>query len=124
MRVSDIAFAAAVLLVGAWAGQSLGGLLGLIIGLLVGAVTGFVVFSSGMRMVVAVPVVSGAVVGGILGRSIARVLCFPNDCASAEIVAALLAGIGTFVGVGLVAALVTRSFDEFRESQNRTSDQG
>jgi hypothetical protein len=71
-----------------------------------------------------VPVASGTFVGGILGRSSARVLCFPKDCASAEIVAASLAGIGTFVGVGLVAALVTRSFDEFRESQNQASDQG
>jgi hypothetical protein len=116
MRPGDVACTVGTVLVGAFAGHALGEVVGLVIGLVVGLATGLGVFLAGVRLLIAVPVVIGALVGGILGRSIARVLCFPSDCVSTEIVAALLAGSGTLVGVGLVAALVTRSFDEFQES--------
>ena len=122
MRPADIVFAVAASLLGAWAGQALGGLLGLLIGAPIGLLSGFGALFAGIRLLVAVPVLAGTVVGGVLGHSIARVLCFPGECGSAAVAAALLAGAGTLVGVGLVAALVTRSFDESREARN--PDQG
>jgi hypothetical protein len=51
----------------------------------------------------------------MIGRSIAAALCRPGTCLGVEIVAAVLTGIGAFVGVGLIVALATRSFDEYRE---------
>lgn len=61
-------------------------------------------------------VVVGTIVGAFIGRNIVRVLCLPGSCPSLEIVAAVLGAVGAFVGVGLVVALVTRSFDEYYEA--------
>lgn len=117
MRGADVVFAGGTVAVAAWAGSGLGGVVGAVIGGLVGAAVGFVVAAAGIRFVVAAPVVVGAVAGGILGRSIVHTLCLPGDCPGAETTAALLTGLGGFIGVGLVAALVTRSFEEYRESR-------
>lgn len=124
MRGADVVLAAGTIAAGTWAGGGLGGVVGAVIGGLLGAVVGLVVAAAGIRFVVAVPVVVGAIAGGILGRSIVHTLCLPGDCPGAEATAALLAGLGAFVGVGLVAALVTRSFEEYRESRIQSSESG
>lgn len=122
MKPGDVLFTGGTLAVGVWAGEALGGLSGAIIGGLFGALMGIAVFLFAIRIMVAVPVFIGMVAGGVLGRSIVHALCLPESCKGTEIAAALLTGIGTLVGVGLVVALVTRSFDEYRESRGLDSD--
>lgn len=87
--------------------------------LLVGAVTGSgtaaMVNLAGVRTVVALPVGVGAGVGAYLGGTIVGVLCEPAGCPVVEAGTALVTGIGALIGIGLVVALATRSFDEYRE---------
>lgn len=72
-----------------------------------------------VRPLVAAPVGIGAGVGAYLGGTIVAVLCEPSGCPAFEATAATTTGIGALVGIGLVVALATRSFDEYRESQQR-----
>ncbi len=64
----------------------------------------------------ALSVVLGGVIGLVLGRSIVRVLCRPTGCPAVEWTAAAATAAGAVVGIGLVVALATRSFDEYREA--------
>ena len=122
MRGPDVVLTGGMIAAGAWAGFGLGDAAGAVIGGVLGGALGFVVAVAGIRFAVAVPVVVGAIAGGILGRSIVHTLCLPGDCPGAETAAALLTGLGAFVGVGLVAALVTRSFEEYRESKAQSPE--
>ena len=72
-----------------------------------------------VRPLVAAPVGIGAGIGAYLGGTIVAVLCEPAGCPAFEAVAATTTGIGALVGIGLVVALATRSFDEYREAVNR-----
>lgn len=83
---------------------------------LIGAVVGIVVTRAGVRWLVAIPVVVGTVAGAVLGWAVTHAFCRPDGCPVGESIAATLTGIGSFIGVGLVVALATRSFDEYRES--------
>ena len=88
----------------------------------IGAVVGFgiaamiVVF--GVRPLVAAPVGVGAGIGAYLGGTIVGVLCEPAGCPGFEAAAASATGIGALVGIGLVVALATRSFDEYQEAKD------
>lgn len=117
MKAADLLFTLGTLATGAWAGDALGGLTGAVVGAAIGVLVGIAVAVLAVRMLVAVPVTVGTIAGGILGSGIVRALCLPGTCRGAEAAAAFLAGLGSLVGVGLVVALVTRSFDEFRESR-------
>lgn len=105
-----------------WVGAAMAGTAGAIVGGLLGGMIGATVERFGIRIVVAAPVLIGAIAGGLLGRSIVHTLCLPETCRSAETIAALLTGAGSIVGVGLVVALVTRSFDEFREDRTESRE--
>jgi hypothetical protein len=70
-----------------------------------------------VRPLVAAPVGIGAGIGAYLGGTIVGVLCEPAGCPAFETVAATTTGIGALVGIGLVVALATKSFDEFQESR-------
>ena len=83
---------------------------------LIGAIVGVVVTRAGVRWLVAIPVVVGTVAGAVLGWAVTHAFCRPDGCPVGESVAATLTGVGSFIGVGLVVALATRSFDEYRES--------
>ena len=72
-----------------------------------------------VRPLVAAPVGVGAGLGAYLGGKIVSVLCEPTGCPAFEATAATTTGIGALVGIGVVAALATRSFDEYREAQER-----
>ncbi len=72
-----------------------------------------------VRPVVAAPVGIGAGIGAYLGGTIVGVLCDPAGCPAFEAAAATTTGIGALVGIGLVVALATRSFDEYQEAQRR-----
>lgn len=104
----------------------IGGLLGWLVatsaiwataGAVIGIGTATMIIVYGVRPLVAAPVGIGAGVGAYLGGTIVGVLCEPAGCAAFEAAAATTTGIGALVGIGLVVALATRSFDEFRDSQ-------
>jgi len=116
VTTQDITTLAVCSTVGALAGWALGAWGGAAIG--IGMGVGYAVLANRLlvRAPVAIAVFAGTIVGALLGRNIAHVLCLPGSCVGVEITAALLLGAGALIGVGLVAALVTRSFDEYRES--------
>ena len=86
------------------------------VGGVAGLVFGIAVVALKIRAVVALSVAFGTVIGALLGKSIVHALCLPGECRAAESGAAVVTAIGAFVGVGLVVALATRSFDEHREA--------
>jgi hypothetical protein len=112
--------AAAAALVGAGFGVLIGrspvwGTVGAIIAL----GTALLVAVFRVRRLVAIAVATGAGVGAFLGGTIVSVLCEPRGCPLFSATAATLTGLGALVGIGLVVALVTRSFDEYREAVAR-----
>lgn len=122
MKPADVLFTAGALAIGAWAGEALGRLPGAIIGGLLGVLIGVGVALLGIRLGVAVPVLTAMVAGGVLGRGIVHALCLPGSCRGAEMAATLLTGLGSLVAVGLVVALVARSFDEYKESRAQSPE--
>lgn len=100
-------------------GWLLAGPSGGLVGGLIGAVIGILADRFEVRTVIAVSVTAGAVTGAFIGSSIVAVICRPETCAGFEILAAVLTGLGAFIGVGIIVALATRSFDEYREATER-----
>jgi hypothetical protein len=90
----------------------------IIIGAVAGLAFGIAVVVLRIRTIVALSVALGTVIGAIVGKSIVHALCLPSECPAAEGGAAVVTAIGAFIGVGLVVALATRSFDEHREAIN------
>jgi len=88
---------------------------GIVIGALVGAGFGFGAARANVRPGVAMTVFVGAMTGGLIGSSVVSTICLPAACVPLEITAGIVTAIASFVGVGIVAALVTRSFDEYNE---------
>lgn len=86
----------------------------IVVGAVVGALTAAIVAWLQVRPLASLAVTAGSAVGVLVGQRIVRVLCLPSECRGLEAVAAILTGVGAFVGVGLVVALVIRSFDEYR----------
>jgi len=113
-------------------------LISIIVNALFGAVTGWLIFSSGflgiaaggaagvafgfgaarahVRPGIAMTVFVGAMTGGLIGSSVVSTICLPGTCVALETAAGIITAAASFVGVGVVAALVTRSFDEYYES--------
>ncbi|MDJ0664500.1 MAG: hypothetical protein QNJ75_08055 [Acidimicrobiia bacterium] len=89
------------------------------IGAIVGLAIAVMIVWFQVRPLVAAPVGVGAGVGAYLGGKIVSVLCEPAGCPAFEATAATTTGIGALVGIGLVVALATRSFEEYREAQER-----
>ena len=105
-------------------GGIVGGLIGrslvwAIIGAVVGLGVAVMTLVYQVRPLVAAPVGIGAGIGAYLGGTIVEVICEPKGCPAFETVAATTTGIGALVGIGLVVALATRSFDEYREAVAR-----
>lgn len=115
MRTSDVismvvsalfGFITGVLIAG-WIGGGVGALLG--IAFAIGAA------KANVRPVIAMTVFVGAMTGVLIGSSIVQTICLPETCVALEATGGAVIGFATFVGVGLVAALVARSFDEYNE---------
>jgi hypothetical protein len=102
---------------GALPGWLLDGSGGAVLGVIVGAAVGLVAARFQVRTPVAAAVTTGAVVGALIGSSVVEVICRPDTCVGLEITTAVLTGIGAFIGVGIIAALATRSFEEYREGK-------
>ena len=109
-----------ILLVAISIGGSVGGIIADLPGGIVGAgataVSGGAIGFAGIRPSVALPIVLGTITGVVLGRSIVNVLCAPATCTTLGWIVGVATGIGAFVGIGLVVALVTRSFEEYNEA--------
>jgi hypothetical protein len=88
---------------------------GIAIGALIGAGFGFGAARANVRPAVAMTVFVGAMTGGLIGSSVVSTICLPSTCVPLEITAGFVTAIASFIGVGIVAALVTRSFDEYNE---------
>ena len=101
---------------GAIPGLLLAGPIGGAVGAMVGGVMGFIAERAGMRRMVTLAVVAGTATGAFVGASIAGVLCRPGSCIWLEVTAGMVAGIGAIIGVGMIAALTARSFDEYRDA--------
>jgi hypothetical protein len=86
-----------------------------LIGLALGLGAGRLMARAGVRRTVGPVIMIGGVVGAWIGREIVRALCLPGTCPRIEIAGAGLAGAGALLGIGLVVALVVRSFEEFAE---------
>ncbi len=54
------------------------------------------------------------VAGGFIGWIVTTISCSPNSCLPNAIAIALLSGIVTAIGVGVVAVLAVRSLGEWR----------
>lgn len=102
--------------VGMVPGLLLAGPIGGAIGATVGGVMGIVAERAGVRRVVALAVIAGTATGVFIGASIASVLCRPVTCLWLEITAGIVTGVGALIGVGMIAALTARSFDEYRDA--------
>jgi len=86
-----------------------------VLGALLGAGFGFGAAKANVRPGVAMTVFVGAMTGGLIGSSVVSTICLPDTCVPLEITAGIVTAIASFIGVGIVAALVTRSFDEYNE---------
>ena len=95
-------------------GLLLAGPIGGAIGAGIGGVLGGIAERAGVRSIVALAVIAGTATGVFIGASIASVLCYPSTCLWIEVTAGIVTGLGALVGVGMIAALTARSFDEYR----------
>lgn len=101
---------------GAVAGLLIVDSLGAIIGGSLGAALAYVADRARVRPLVATTTIVGVAAGALIGSSIVATICLPGSCVGFEIGGAVVLGVASLIGVGLVAALVTRSFDEYNES--------
>ncbi len=101
---------------GAVAGLLIANSLGAIIGGSLAAAIAYVAARARVRPLVATTTIVGVAAGALIGSSVVATICLPASCVGFEIGGAVVLGAASLVGVGLVAALVTRSFDEYNES--------
>jgi hypothetical protein len=118
VSISTLAAIGAATAIGALLGTFIGTVWA-IVGGLAGLATALLVSVYRVRPVVAIPVAVAAGIGAYVGSTIIGVLCEPEGCPAFEAFGAFTTGVGALVGVGLVVALATRSFDEYRESAAR-----
>ncbi len=114
-RPGDIAATVTCVIFGGITGFLLAGTATAVIFALIGGGVGVIAARANVRPAITATVFVGAMAGALVGASIVETLCLPGSCVPLEISAAVIVGIAAFIGVGLVAALVTRSFDEYNE---------
>jgi len=115
MRLSDYL---SILVNGAFGvvtGWLIAGNTGAMIGAAIGLAFGVVAARANLRPAIAMTVFVGTMTGGLIGSSVVSTICLPNSCTGLEVAAGVITAVASFVGVGVVAALVTRSFDEYNE---------
>ncbi len=115
MRPSDLLSISVNALFGAVTGWLLLGAVGGAVGAVLGAGFGYGAARFNVRPAIVMTVFVGAMTGGLIGSSIVSTICLPNTCTGLEVIAGIVTAIAAFVGVGIVAALVSRSFDEYNE---------
>ncbi len=115
MHATDYVSVAVNALFGAVTGWLLLGGPGAAAGALLGAGFGYLAARLNVRPAIAMTVFVGAMAGGLIGSSIVSTICLPDTCTVLEVLAGFVTAFASFIGVGIVAALVTRSFDEYNE---------
>jgi hypothetical protein len=116
MRLPDIISAVALLAAGVAGGLLLGGPVAIVGGIVIGSALAAGALTLGIRPLVAISVAVGGVAGLFVGTSVIRVLCLPDTCKGLEAFGGSVTAAGAIVGVGIVVALATRSFDEYHEA--------
>jgi hypothetical protein len=122
LRSSDIAAASVTVVFGALTGWLMGGFVLAVVGAAIGGLFGVVAGRANVRPAITMTVFVGAMAGALIGSSVVETICLPDSCVAIEATAAVVLGLGALVGVGLVAALVMRSFDEYNESVDRGAE--
>ena len=117
MRSSDLLSISVSLVFGAITGWLMWGLKGAVIIASVSALGAIGGARARIRPGVVSTVLVGTMAGGLIGASVVEAICLPSTCQTLETAGGLIAAGLTFIGVGLVAALVARSFDEYNEQQ-------
>jgi hypothetical protein len=97
-------------------GSLLGGTTAAVAGAVIGIAFAYGAARARVRPTVASTVFAGAAAGVLIGSSIVQTICLPDTCVGLEITGGVVIGLASMIGVGMVAALVTRSFDEYNES--------
>ncbi len=115
MRPSDALSIGINLFFGAFTGWMTIGTAGAVFGGVLGAAFGYGAARINVRPGIAMSVFVAAMSGALIGSSVASTICLPDTCRSIEATAGVVTAIASFIGVGIVAALVTRSFDEYNE---------
>ena len=115
MRPSDFLSIFVNALFAAVTGWLLLGTVGAAAGAVLGTGYGYAAARFNVRPAIAMTVFIGAMTGGLIGSSVVSTICLPNTCTALEVVAGIVTAIAAFIGVGIVAALVSRSFDEYNE---------
>lgn len=88
-----------------------------VLSLAIGVGFGLLMALAGVRPAIGPTIAAGGIVGAWIGREIVRALCLPGSCTGVEVAGAVFTGFGSILGIGLVVALVVRSFDEYREGR-------
>ncbi|GMQ93090.1 MAG: hypothetical protein BMS9Abin12_0567 [Acidimicrobiia bacterium] len=115
MRTSDALAIAVSALVGAVTGWLIAESVGAVIGTTISVILAYVGVRANIRPGVVSTVLVGTMAGGLIGSSVVEAICLPASCRPLTVAGGLITAALSFVGVGLVAALVTRSFDEYNE---------
>ncbi len=97
-------------------GSLLGGTPFTIAGAVIGSLFAYGAARARVRPTVATTLFVGAAAGALIGSSIVQTICLPDTCVGLEVTAGIIVGLAAMIGVGMVSALVARSFDEYNES--------
>ena len=119
MRASDTAAIVASVILGAIAGRFIAGQTGTVVGAIIGGLFAFGAAKVNVRPLITVTTFAGASAGALIGASVVETICLPDSCPVYEFTGAVVLGLASIIGVGLVAALVARSFDEYNEDLER-----
>lgn len=115
MRAGDLLAVITSIFFGSIAGWLVGDILGAGIGAILFGALALVGVRANIRPAIVVTVLVGTMTGWLIGSSIVEAICLPSTCPVLGGTGGLVSGAIAFVGVGLVAALVARSFDEYNE---------
>ncbi len=117
MRAGDVASVAVSTIFGVVTGWLIADMVGAVIA---GAFFGLVAFGgarANVRPAIVSTVLVATMAGALIGASIVEAICLPSTCPALVATGGVTIAVVSFVGVGLVAALVTRSFDEYNERE-------
>jgi hypothetical protein len=115
MRTGDVLSIITSAVFGAITGGLMGGALGAAISAGIFGILALLGAKANIRPAIVSTVLVGTMAGALIGSSVVQAICLPSACVPLEIAGGVVSALVSFVGVGLVAALVARSFDEYNE---------
>ncbi|MEN8041690.1 MAG: hypothetical protein ABFR95_09325 [Actinomycetota bacterium] len=115
MRTSDILTIITTVLFGAITGWLVDGVAWAVVFGVVSGIIAFFALRANIRPGIVATVLVATMAGGLIGASIVEAICLPSACPAIEAAGGAISAVLSFIGVGIVAALVARSFDEHDE---------